>query len=138
MPGDEFGIHAQRLTWYREDIAGQRQPVPDGDSRTSNNSYAGDGRRLWYRYGNWRACGGFMDEGESRYVFHLTSYIPHILQGKIHSSEFPIAPAAPSDSSVHYYQVLNAGGRTIITNGEGTEMKTKFNIYYNQRANDRD
>src|SRR3546814_4925828 len=82
MPGDEFGIHAPRLTLYREDIAGQRQPVPDGDSRTSNNSYAGDGRSLWYRYGNWRAFGGFMDEGESRYVFHLTSYIQDILQDR--------------------------------------------------------
>src|SRR5690606_754737 len=46
VPGDELNMHAPRLTLYREDIAGQRQPVPDGDSRTSQNSYAGDGRSL--------------------------------------------------------------------------------------------
>src|SRR5690606_18964501 len=34
VAGDDLGLHAPRLTLYREDIAGQRQPVPDGDSRT--------------------------------------------------------------------------------------------------------
>ncbi|WP_262250401.1 DUF4270 domain-containing protein [Parapedobacter soli] len=131
---DELG-HAQRLTLYREDIAGQRQPVPDGDSRTSGSSYAGDGRSLWYRYGNWRAFGGDMDEDKNRYVFHLTSYIQDILQGKINSNEFFIAPAAASDTSVPYYPVLNAGGRAVIANGEGTDLKMKLNIYYTTSAN---
>ncbi|MGV3762958.1 DUF4270 family protein [Parapedobacter sp.] len=136
IPGDALGLHAPRLTLYREDIAGQRQPVPDGDSRTNGGSFAGDTRSLWYRYGNWRAFGGSMDEDQNRYVFHLTSYIQDILQGKINSSEFFIAPAAVSDNSVPYFPVLNAGGRTIINNADGTEWKMKLNIYYTQRSVD--
>lgn len=135
VPEDELGINAPRLTLYREDIAGQRQPIPDGDSRTSGNNYAGDSRSLWYRYGNWRAFGGNLDESEGRYVFYLTSYIQDLLQGKINSSEFFIAPAAASDSSVPYYPVLNAGGRTVISNGEETGLKMKLNIYYTQSVN---
>ncbi len=131
---DGFDMHAPRLTLYREDIAGQRQPVPDGDSRTSGGGYGGDGRSLWYRYGNWRAFGGYMKEGEDRYVFHLTSYIQDLLQGKINRSEFFIAPAAVSDSSIPYFPVLNTGGRAIINNGDGTELKMKLNIYYTQSA----
>ncbi len=132
-PDDELQIHAPRLTLYREDIAGQRLPVPDGDSRTSSSSYAGDSRSLWYRYGNWRAFGGFMDENKDRYLFHLTSYIQDILQGKINSSEFFIAPASASDNSIPYQPVLNAAGRAIINNVDGTELKMKLNIYYTQR-----
>jgi len=137
VAGDDLGLHAPRLTLYREDIAGQRQPVPDGDSRTSQNSFAGDSRSLWYRYGNWRAFGGYLDEDEeNRYVFHLTSYIQDLLQGKINSSEFFIAPAAASDNAVPYYPVLNAGGRTIINNSAGSELQMKLNIYYTQRSTD--
>ena len=136
IPGDELGVQAQRLTLYREDIAGQRQPVPDGDSRGSGSSFSGDSRSLWYRYGNWRAFGGFMDEDKDRYVFHLTSYIQDILQGKISSSEFFIAPASEWDNSVPYQPVLNAAGRAIISNGDGTELKMKLNIYYTQRTAD--
>ena len=141
VPGDELDMYAPRLTLYREDIAGQRLPVPDGDSRASGGGgfgggFGGDSRSLWYRYGHWRAFGGFMDEDEGRYVFHLTSYIQDIIQGKINSSEFFIAPAAVSDNSIPYQSVLNAGGRTMITNGEGAEVKMKLNIYYTQRSAD--
>ncbi|WP_353125099.1 DUF4270 family protein [Parapedobacter pyrenivorans] len=134
-PGDELGIHAPRLTLYREDIAGQRQPVPDGDSRTSGNSFAGDGRSLWYRYGNWRAFGGNMDEDKNRYVFHLTSYVQDLIQGKINSSEFFIAPAAASDETVPYFPVLNTGSRAVISNAAGTDLRIKLNIYYTQSEN---
>lgn len=133
--GDELGIHAPRLTLYREDIAGQRQPVPDGDSRTSSNSFAGDGRSLWYRYGNWRAFGGNLADNNARYVFHLTSYIQDLLQGKINSSEFFIAPVAASDEAVPYFPVMNTGSRAIINNGENTDLKMKLNIYYTQSEN---
>ncbi|MEC3880504.1 DUF4270 family protein [Parapedobacter sp. 10938] len=136
IPGDALGLQAPRLTLYREDIAGQRQPIPDGDSRTSGGGFAGDSRSLWYRYGNWRAFGGLLDEEKDRYIFHLTSYIQDILQGKISSSEFFIAPAATSDNSVPYFPVLNAGGRTIINNVEDTELKMKLNIYYTKRSVD--
>jgi len=129
-----FDLHAPRLTLYREDIAGQRQPIPDGDSRTSGSSFAGDGRSLWYRYGNWRAFGGEMDNSKKRYVFHLTSYIQDLLLGKINSPEFFIAPAAASDNGVPYYPVLNTGSRAVIQHGnaDAPGLKMKLNIYYTQ------
>ncbi|SEK18636.1 DUF4270 family protein [Parapedobacter koreensis] len=131
-PDGGFSLQAPRLTLYREDIAGQRQPIPDGDSRTSSSNFIGDGRSLWYRYGNWRAFGGNIDEDKQRYVFHLTSFVQDLLLGKINSNEFFIAPAAVSDNTVPYYPLLNAGGRTIISNMDNPNLRMKLNIYYTQ------
>lgn len=131
--GAEWHIQAPRLTLYREDIAGQRQPVPDGDSRTSSGSFTGDGRSIWYRFnGNWRPFGGEINREKRRYVFHLTSYIQDVLLGKINSSEFFLAPAALSDDVIPYYPVLNTGSRAILQNGETEGAKIKLNIYYTQ------
>lgn len=129
----EWSIQAPRLTLYREDIAGQRQPVPDGDSRTNGSSFVGDGRSIWYRSNaNWRSFGGEIDRNRRRYVFHLTSYIQDLLLGKINSSEFFLAPAAIADSGIPYYPVLNTGSRAILRNGETEGTKIKLNIYYTQ------
>ncbi|MGK6349981.1 DUF4270 family protein [Parapedobacter sp. DT-150] len=135
-PEGNFELQAPRLTLYREDIAGQRQPLPDGDSRSSSNGFSGDGRSLWYRYnGQWMAFGGHLDSGKKRYVFHLTSYIQDLLLGKINSSEFFVAPAAASDNSVPYYPVLNTGNRAVIQHGTDPNLKMKLNIYYTESAN---
>jgi len=132
--GVEWDIPAPRLTLYREDIAGQRQPVPDGDSRTNGTNFVGDGRSIFYRSGgNWRAFGGAIDRDKRRYVFHLTSYIQDLLLGKINSNEFFIAPVALSDDrTVPYYPVLNTGSRAILRNGEAVGAKMQLNIYYTQ------
>ncbi len=135
VPADGFNTHAPRLTLYREDIAGQRQPIPDGDSRSSGQNFSGDGRSLWYRYGHWRAFGGNRvadGNGRQRYVFHLTSYIQDLLMGKINSAEFFIAPASENDSTVPYFPVLNTGGRAIIGNTDNPDVRIKLNIYYTQ------
>ncbi len=134
--GTEFSTQAPRLTLYREDIAGRRQPVPDGDSRTDVDMYgrqqfAGDPRSLWYRFnGNWRPFGGELNKEKRRYVFHVTSYIQDVLLGKINSSEFFIAPVTASDNSVPYSPVLNTASRAIIQNGDTQDLKIKLNIYY--------
>ena len=132
-------VHAPRLTLYREDIAGQRHPVPDGDSRIDASSgqsrYAGDGRSLWYRYNHWMAFGGNYEEEANRYVFRLTSYIQDLLLGSINSSEFFVAPASPSENSVPYYPVLNTGGRAVIHGGNTENLRMKLNIYYTQSEN---
>ncbi|PPL03589.1 DUF4270 family protein [Parapedobacter indicus] len=131
--GAEWDMQAPRLTLYREDIAGQRQPVPDGDSRTSGGNFIGDARSFWDRYtGDWGRFGGALDGTRRRYVFHLTSYIQDILLGKINSSDFYIAPATPSERSIPYYPVLNTGSRAILENGEMVDTKIKLNIYYTQ------
>ena len=128
-----WNIQAPRLTLYREDIAGQRLPVPDGDARTNGSSFIGDARSIFYRSnGNWRAFGGELDTDKRRYVFHLTSYIQDLLLGKINSNEFFIAPAAVSDSGIPYNPVLNTGSRAILSNGQAEGTKIKLNIYYTQ------
>ncbi|MFC3198899.1 DUF4270 family protein [Parapedobacter deserti] len=134
---EQFNAYAPRLTLYREDIAGRRQPVPDGDSRTSQNNFGqsgfgGDGRSLWYRYGTWRAFGGELDNARKRYVFQLTSYVQDLLLGKINSNEFFIAPAAFLDGQVPYYPVMNTGSRAIIQNVRNSDLRMKLNIYYTQ------
>lgn len=133
VPAEGFNTHAPRLTLYREDIAGQRQPVPDGDSRSNGQSFVGDARSLFARYGHWRAFGGNMatdESGRKRYVFHLTSYIQDLLMGKINRAEFFIAPASTNDGSVPYFPVLNTGSRAIIGNAGNSDMRIKLNIYY--------
>lgn len=134
--GNSFDLQAPRLVLYREDIAGQRLPLPDGDSRSSGSSFRGDARSLWYRYGNWRAFGGELDTAQNRYVFHLTSYIQDLIQGRINSPEFFLAPAAVTDNYIPHYPILNGSGRAIIRNGDSNPaLKMKLNIYYTQEAN---
>ncbi|WP_257670411.1 DUF4270 domain-containing protein [Parapedobacter tibetensis] len=133
--GSTFDAQAPRLTLYREDIAGQRQPIPDGDSRNSGNNFLGDRRSLWYRYGHWMAFGGDYKNDQKRYVFHLTSYIQDLLLGKINSSEFFIAPASTSDPLVPFQPGLNTGSRAVIGGGNSAEFKMKLNIYYTPSDN---
>jgi len=129
--GDEFGYYAPRLTLYRQDVAGQRQPVPDGDSRSNGQSFSGDPRSLWSRYnGFWQAFGGGYDEEHQRYVFHITSFIQDLLRDRIKSSEFFVAPVSASDRNIPYQSVLNAGSRAVIGGGNHPDYKMKLNIYY--------
>ncbi len=139
LEGTDANIHAPRLTLYREDIAGQRHPVPDGDSRIETSSgqsrFAGDGRSLWYRYNHWMAFGGDYEAAHKRYVFRLTSYVQDLLLGSINSSEFFVAPASPSENTVPFQPVLNTGGRAVIYGGSDANVKMKLNIYYTQSEN---
>src|SRR5690606_18936751 len=129
--GGDFGYYAPRLTLYREDIAGQRQPVPDGDSRSNSQGFAGDPRSLWSRYnGFWQAFGGGYDKEQQRYIFHITSFIQDLLRDRIKSNAFFIAPVSASDRNIPYQSVLNTGGRAVIGGGNHPNYKMKLNIYY--------
>lgn len=130
IPVSAFNRHAPRLTLYREDIAGQRQPVPDGDHRNG-----GDQRTLWGGNGYWQGFGGQLQPVENtkqRYIFRLTSFIQDILLGKINAAEFFIAPASPNDGTIPYFPVLNANSRAVITNTGDPNLRMKLNIYYTQ------
>lgn len=119
--GSSFTRQAGRLTLYREDIAGQRVPVPDGDTRTNVR----DSRSFGL------AFGGNYDTSKKRYVFALTSYVQDLMLGKIGSDVFYIAPAANVEALiVPYLPSLNAGSRAVLGSNTNPEYKMKLNIYY--------
>lgn len=129
--GDNFGYYAPRLTLYREDIAGQRQPLPDGDTRSDGQRFSGDPRSLWYRYGGfWQAFGGEYQQEEQRYIFQITSFVQDLLLDRLKSNAFFIAPASVSDERIPYHSVLNTGSRAVIAGGQHPTYKMKLNIYY--------
>lgn len=117
-----FDYQALRLGLYREDIAGQRQPVPDGDMRQS----PGDSRNLGANFG------GFYDEDEKRYVFYLTSYIQDILEGKINNPEVYLAPVSPFDQTNPFQSVVNTGSRAVVGGASNANYTMKLNVYYTE------
>jgi len=121
--GTEFTNQAQRLTLYREDIAGQRTPVPDGDTRESIRDPRSFGL----------AFGGKYDTAKKRYQFTLTSYIQDLLLGKISNDVFYIEPAARAQSTtVPYLKNVNSGARAILGSNTNPNYKMKLNIYYSK------
>src|SRR5690606_10680432 len=92
VTGNDFTQQAPRLTLYRQDIAGQRQPVPDGDTRMSSSQPIGDQRSLEYRSGFTGGFGGFYDSNQRRYIFNLTSFIQDLILNKIPYGDMYISP----------------------------------------------
>lgn len=125
-----FDHQAPRLTLYREDIAGQRQPVPDGDTRVNSaGQLIGDSRSLFTNFG------GAYNETQKRYVFYLTSFIQDIVQGKINNHELFLAPASIADMSVPTLPAVNTGGRAVVGGGNNPDYRMKLNIYYTEPGN---
>lgn len=117
----EFDFQALRLSLYREDIAGQRQPVPDGDMRQGS-----DPRNLGPNFG------GFYDEDKKRYVFYLTSFIQDILEGKINNPEVYIAPVSPFEQTNPFQSVVNTGSRAVVGGASNANHAMKLNLYYTE------
>lgn len=119
--GSAFNKQAPRLTLYREDIAGQRTPVPDGDTRENIR----DPRSFGLSFG------GKYNTEKKQYSFILTSYIQDILLGKINNAQFFIEPAANIYSNVVPYQAnIYSGSRAILGSFNNPNYKMKLNIYY--------
>lgn len=116
-----FGYQAPRIGLYREDIAGQRQPVPDGDMRQSS-----DPRSLGPNFG------GYYDQDKKRYVFYLTSFVQDVLEGKINNPEVFIAPVSPFDQTNPFVSVANTGSRAVIGGGSHAAYTMKLNLYYTE------
>lgn len=122
---EAFRTPSPRLTLYREDIAGRRQNIPDGDAL---NQYGtpNDPRSM-----NFINFGGWYDKNKTRYIFHLTSYIQDVLAGKINGNELFIAPVSTSAQFISTEPALNSGSRVILQGPAvdgGTRMK--LNVYY--------
>lgn len=120
-----FDLPAPRLTLYRQDIAGQRQNIPDGSA--SNGGIPMDPRSM-----NYFGFGGWYNKDTKRYVFHLTSYIQDVLQGKINGNVLYIAPVSEFDPYVPVMPSLNSGGRVVIGGPSHPQYKMKLNLYYTE------
>lgn len=116
-----FGYQAPRIGLYREDIAGQRQPVPDGDMRQN-----GDPRSQGPNFG------GFYEQATKRYVFVLTSFIQDVLEGKINNAEVFISPVSPFDRTNPFQSVANTGSRAVVGGGSHPNYRMKLNLYYTE------
>jgi hypothetical protein len=125
--GTVFSSPSQRITLYREDVAGQRQLVPDGDTRISSSGVQIDARNLGIQ-----GFGGFFDSVRKRYVFNLTSYVQDVLLGKIKNTTVFIAPAHPLDQYVPYQPVLSTGSRTVIKGTQHPTEPIQLKLYYKE------
>jgi len=123
LTGNSFTEQASRLTLYREDIAGQRTPIPDGDTREQIR----DPRSFGLTFG------GTYDKSKKRYLFTLTSYVQDLLEGKISSSVFYIEPSSNAQAGiVPYLPSVNSGMRAILGTDTNPNYKMKLNIYYSK------
>jgi hypothetical protein len=125
--GTQYSVSAPRLTLYREDIAGQRMPVPDGDTRVSNGGVQLDPRSLGFQ-----GFGGYFDSVRKRYVFYLTSYVQDILLNNINNTTIYVAPAHPLDQFVPVNPVLNTGSRTILNGSKHPTQPMQLKVYYTE------
>lgn len=121
-----FNVPSPRLTLYRQDIAGNRQNIPDGAALSSSGAPL-DARSLSYR-----TFGGWYNQDHKRYIFHITSYLQDVLQGKINGNELFIAPVSVNDLYVPINPAMNAGSRTIIGGPDHASYKMKLNLYYSE------
>lgn len=116
-----FGYQAPRIGLYREDVAGQRQPVPDGDMRQN-----GDPRSQGPNFG------GYYDKDAKRYVFVLTSFVQDVLEGKISNSDVFMAPVSPFDQTNPFQSVANTGSRAVVGGGSHPNYRMKLHLYYTE------
>lgn len=123
---------APRLTFYRTDIADQRQFLPDNngtDPRTLSDAN----------------FGGYYDSTKKRYIFTITGYIQDILSGKLQQYNTYLAPiytnsdrtsvALPeSTGSTAARSILNSGSLLSspipLPNGTPSPYRMKLNIIY--------
>ncbi len=133
VTGNDFTQQAPRLTLYRQDIAAQRQPVPDGDTRMSSSQPIGDQRSLEYRSGFTGGFGGFYDNNRQRYIFNLTSFIQDLILNKIPYGDMYISPILPQESvNISYAPTVSTGSRAILAGpGHGTN-KMELVIYFTE------
>jgi hypothetical protein len=128
--GTTFTQQAPRLTLYREDIAGQRIPLPDGDTRTATLP-TGEVRNIRDSRSFGLSFGGKYDKDKKSYSFILTSYIQDILKSKINNSTFYVAPASNVEASlVPYLLNVYSGSRAVLGGNSNENYKMKLNIYY--------
>ncbi|WP_134089460.1 DUF4270 family protein [Olivibacter sp. XZL3] len=131
---------APRLTLYRKDVAGNNQPIPDGDSRSVPDprsqfpSLANSGAGAY-------ALGGIYDDKNKRYVFTMTSFVQDVILGKVQQSDVYIAPVSETPSQMNtipFWPDITTPSSVVLKgyNPEDAqarnEIRTKLNIYYTE------
>jgi hypothetical protein len=117
---------ANRLTLYRTDLAGQRQPVPD-------NNIGQKGGIIDSRYLTEADFGGFYDKTNQRYVFNITSYVQDLLDGKLtqyHTYLGALQASSLRGSGSDVVSPANTVGRAILGGGNNSQYKMKLTIIY--------
>jgi len=125
---------APRLTLYRKDIAGNNQPIPDGDFRYSRDP------RSQYQIAGPYALGGFYDKANKRYVFNMTSYIQDVILGKVQNTAVYLAPIWDNVNvnGIPFWPDINTPTSVVLKGYNEAdakakkEVRTKLNIYYTQ------
>lgn len=106
-----------RLALYRNDIAGQKQQLPDNDqsdARTATSKIP---------------FGGYYDPTKKSYTFVVTSYVQDIIGGKIVDYGTFLVPTAYAEFNPFPY-VTNASRAVIGSFSNGNNRKIRLNIYY--------
>lgn len=112
---------ASRLIMYRNDIANQKQFIPDFSTNQSVSLTDID-------------FGGFYDSKNKRYKFLITTYIQDILKGKIKQYDTFVAPVNDDyNRSTGLSASGNTAGQAVIGSGKsGVSYQMKLNIIYSK------
>lgn len=112
---------ASRLIMYRNDIANQKQFIPDFSTDQSVSLTDLE-------------FGGFFDPTNKRYKFLITTYIQDILKGKIKQYDTFIAPVEVGFNRAGGISASgNTAGQSVIGSGKsGVSYKMKLNIIYSK------
>lgn len=112
---------ASRLIIYRNDIARQRQLIPDFSNEPLFSLTDLD-------------FGGFYDPNKKQYKFQITSYIQDILKGKLKQFDTFIAPVTTDfNRSVGPVASGNSAGGAVLGSGKsGTSYQMKLRIIYSK------
>jgi hypothetical protein len=113
-----------RLTMYRNDIALQRQYIPD--------AYSGD-----LHYIAIGSFGGFYDTYHNAYRYIITGYIEDLMRGKLTDYGTYIAPtdttgAATGTATIDITNSTLVGARAVLGGDKTSAYKMKLNIIYSK------
>ena len=117
-------VPTPRLTMYRNDIALQRQLIPD--------AYAGD-----LHFIDVGSFGGYYDRYHKAYHYIITGYIEDLMRGKLVDYGTYLAPAdtvgaATGTSTVNVGVDATTASRAIVGGDNTSAYKMKLNILYNK------
>ncbi|WP_207535861.1 DUF4270 family protein [Desertivirga arenae] len=112
-------VPAPRLTLYRTDIAGVRQPLPD-------NAVQMDPRYL-----SEPLFGGFYNSKTREYRFVVTSYVQDLLTGRLKEFDTFIAPIRANFTGVaNITGAGNTARRAVLAGKTNTNSKVRLSIVY--------